>query len=438
MTCHRGGGEIGLEIVSPEEGTKYEYDEEVVFTAELTASGLYQGLETEIEWEILTPNYQSVVPAWEDWKGTTFTIEHIRDCWLTVKASLTVCGVEYSDERTVRDWVNAYVEVEDGTIPLVLDSQGNQLGENEEIYWINGSALPIFNSQIESEWDSCAYNDCDIEDHVLSLESDDMHAYVADLGSRAPYLSALRVGQIRLRVCIDEPQAIDYYDVEYFGPMSGCVAGGIQDAAAHCGDQAIPLIWPISDLDCGQYTLHVDCYKNGTIVGDGDSKQLTLGYVTQADIVNIAPIYLGDDYHWGGHYNPHSRPDTVDCCGYLTQLLRRFARCDGGTLPGCYPIAHRCAVAWRACELLTDISFQNLQPGDLIVWRGTNHVAIFAKWDWYDEDRNSFRAIVWESNGAGGVDPNPVQLRSQANPDNEGRWHMARHWVEGVVFPYCP
>jgi len=184
-----------------------------------------------------------------------------------------------------------------------------------------------------------------------------------------------------------------------------------------------------------------------------DSNNLRLDYVDQENLVDIAPIYKGDGYRSGGSLNPHSADDTVDCSGYVTQLLRRLARLQDHAdpqHPPTYPILHMGAGCWRSwgsgppnyCNQLDPehvahqpvvrvqtIQLEDLAPGDIIAWRTVRHVGVFGWWREFEPSKGRFKAMVWEARGAG-VNVYRRDLRSQS--------HLARHWVDGVVYNSCP
>ena len=192
----------------------------------------------------------------------------------------------------------------------------------------------------------------------------------------------------------------------------------------------------------------------------------------------VAPIYSADGYLLGGHRPPHHETDddecsgregTVDCSGYLTQLLRRLARKEGNT----YPINHIGAVAWRTSTRASTLtSFADLQAGDLIVWghhlclnenneevENGNHIGIFVGWNntrgsGHNPTNGVYVAWVWESWGycpsqtnKGQVQLKSEKLRTEAeynsiktadNPYPKEKWHIPRRFVDNVVFHLCP
>jgi len=75
------------------------------------------------------------------------------------------------------------------------------------------------------------------------------------------------------------------------------------------------------------------------------------------------------------------------------------------------------------------IQLEDLAPGDIIVWKDGGHVAIFGWWKEFNPSRGVFRAALWEAR-LRGVDVYERKLR--------GDVHLARHWIDCVVFNSCP
>jgi len=455
------GDDIAVEITSPEEGTKYEYDDQVVFYAQINGNQLYAGLGSSIQWEILTPDYQSVVPEWEDWKGTMFTVAHIRDCWLTVKASLTVCGVEFSDQLTVIDPPRIEVDVESGP------------------YWIDGPSIPIYPGA-EAGWHTASLQTVEVKDwgtcgcgnvrHEMEPEPLYHDELCAGQGSEG-----LRPGQVQIKIDVDEEKCegfyhhvtVRVYDVgfqEYYTLVT------LYEPNLNMYRDT-PFVWDLIACgeDCGQHTLLVQGWKVNPDWEGGyqpvleDFAPVFLTVVQKADLVRIWEIYLGDKYGptMGYHCCPHNpgltgappRTGFIDCSGFVTQLLRRLARCDGADPPDCYeledPLEHYGALRWRGEErakIVTRDEIRNsleelLHPGDILVWMGTDHVAIFDGWA-DKQDLEAYTVESWdeeETYGPLGHGPGENQ-RDLDDWNAEGR----RWWVEGdqgagvIVFRLCP
>ncbi len=104
--------DIGVEITDPDEGEGFNYNEQVVFTAQITGNALWQGLAGSIDWFVVTgqqewnaQNYsQSGLNSTiqnEPWTGSTFTVTHLRDEQFKVRARVSACQTERQDELTV-------------------------------------------------------------------------------------------------------------------------------------------------------------------------------------------------------------------------------------------------------------------------------------------------------------------------------------------------
>ena len=440
------GEGAGIEIVSPEENTKFDLGELVEFKAEITGNSVYQALQGSIQWEILTPDYESIPVEGEDWKGPDFEI-YLWDCSLTVKASLAVCGEEYSDTRRVLDPPPIFIYVEEGP------------------YWIDGPSIPTFPpSSLEWHSDSLqtvqtvAWGECYGCDNIVHTMEP-----VPLLEDTHEGREGLQIGKVKIIIwvpgqrCdpndailveIDGPQLHDEYTITGDDPVP---------ANTFCQD---PLVWNILAEDCGDHKIRVKWYCHDEFTGElvyGDYFEeypLTLSKVVQADLVHIASIYYEPpipDADWGegwqccpgvpgrdswpgcGDGNPKAKP-LIDCCGFVTQLLRRLARCDDGGLPDCYPIDHIGAPAWRyATDRVTIVELGDmrttLREGDILVWWGYEdyHVAIFRSWT----DNPGFPVAntveSWGSNGPG-----------KRTRDVEEENVKGGHWLEGVVFRSCP
>ena len=129
----------------------------------------------------------------------------------------------------------------------------------------------------------------------------------------------------------------------------------------------------------------------------------------------------------------------IDCSGFVTQVLRRLARCDGGTLPSCYPLDHIGAVDWRNSSRVVQVTLQqirdgeaDLRTGDILVWMDTDHVGIFV--DWVDKEELKADTIQsYLGNGPG--------CKEEDLDDNEYEIE-GRRWVRDgepgiVVFHSC-
>jgi hypothetical protein len=253
---------------------------------------------------------------------------------------------------------------------------------------------------------------------------------------------------------------------------------GIYDITDHCDENDTPIVWTIRDLPCGSYNVYAEGYVNGdpcpVAFGELD-KTLDLDYVNQDDFVHVAPIYKGDRYITPGHKNPHDPnvgSPTVDCSGYVTQVLRRLARLqvkEDPEDPPTYPILHMGAACWgwwgwgsdyycnqyvgghrlhQPRSRTQNVPLENLAKGDIISWRGTDkHVVIFHHWHpRANPSQGDLRAYVWESRGYDGVGKHLRELYVAQNPhrfrDKDGNlhiwWMVAETHVLGEVFNPCP
>jgi cell wall-associated NlpC family hydrolase len=70
-------------------------------------------------------------------------------------------------------------------------------------------------------------------------------------------------------------------------------------------------------------------------------------------IINLAKSLMGTPYHWGG-----TTPSGFDCSGFINYIFGKF----GFTLV---------RTSYSLAELGETVSISNLQPGDLLFFRGT-------------------------------------------------------------------
>jgi len=117
-------GDADVEIACP--GDTIPYDDPVELTAQITGNQFYAPLEDNIKWSV---QFEVERDLWVDfgphediyhqysdsgynseisenianWCGTTFTIDHFRDCEMRVRARLEVCGVVFDDTCDVED-----------------------------------------------------------------------------------------------------------------------------------------------------------------------------------------------------------------------------------------------------------------------------------------------------------------------------------------------
>jgi len=382
-------------------------------------------------------------------------------------------GSLYRSGASVRPGV--HLKVEPGVAPE------NQ--NDPELYWIDGPAIRIYGEGGDEAPNPPEVIDCLDDWDLYSLQ----HKWLpfrspnpkCPIGSYVPRWESMKVGQIRMRVCIDcicdiaafriyainqttrrrydirEPltNSIYFTDIERY--RGNCISPPLK-----CLDPNF-IVWNISNIPCGEYKIYVECYDeivfdNAGCLDDpekflkarsaAESPKIKLDKVIQSDLVRIAPIYEGDDYESGGSYRPRNNHDdnnndTVDCCNYVTQLLRRLARTESGA----YPIRHTDAITWRSgrADQVEVIQFGQLEAGDIIVWMDTSHVGIFDRWDIGNPDHQPengvYYAWIWESRHCDGVGCNRHKLGvSSSNRGSDYHWHGARQWIEDIVFSICP
>jgi hypothetical protein len=177
-----------------------------------------------------------------------------------------------------------------------------------------------------------------------------------------------------------------------------------------------PLVWFISDIMCGTYTITANIYClddfGQMYLANSDEEEVHLSMVEQTDLILIAPIYDGDKWYPGGHMCPHTcNGYTVDCSGFVTQLLRRLART---TESGVYPIQHCASFQWDGSGRVHDIQWSQIQKGDIIIWGIVNewgHIAIYS-----GEGVDLTHVKVWECSGAQGVGEHEVNIVPRMTP----------------------
>jgi hypothetical protein len=377
------GDDFDLVITSPPEGMEFDYDAEIEFTAAITGNPMYQFLEENIEWEILTADYQSVVSGDEDWKGPTFTVEHLRDCCLTVKASINVCGNEYYDERNVYD-PEIIIDIEPGP------------------YWIDGPSIPITGG----EW---PFHDMNIREMAI-LESHGKDAPETQNTCTAPRFTPdpeeLELSQVKVR--IDPSDCIDFIDIAVINPL-GQESLKINHASSDTYVE-IPWEWDINGSQCGLHEIIIRGYddQDPLFAIIEVSNCVELSRVKQGNLLDVAHIYDGDSYLWGGDRCPgHPWPyiyrdkdcdldldeddkeywdGVIDCSHYVYQCLRRLGR---GLSP--YDVYYKTCNNWPPWDRvefigrLEDLSPSEVRPGDIILWWNSQftkrtHIGIFQAW----------------------------------------------------------
>jgi len=474
----------------------------------------------------------SVISPNEDWTGPNFKIDEFRDCELTVRARLDACNTVYDDycrvfwvagerggqaqSRCGTGEIVLQVEPgiirssdRDNTYYIALSSNAPPGQDIVEIYWIDGPSIPIFITNNEGGWHTESLENVLTNPNITTVNDD----YISPF---TPVWANMKVGQIQIRICV--PRRLengqykydyDLYEVYVIKPdqtiesiatveldenfNNNCAdCPYVEDPIYVTRSATVTHIWDINNsqrggegqnpiLNCGYYQIRVEGRDEGQVRGESyvayRQYEVYLDKVKPFDVLLVAPIYTGDGYLLGGHRPPHHETDddecsgregTVDCSGYLTQLLRRLARKEGNT----YPINHIGAVAWRTssrAETLT--SFAELQAGDLIVWghhlrlnenneevEDGNHIGIFYDWNTTDGSGHNpvkgvYVALVWQSWGdcdsttnKGQVQLKSTRLRTEAeynalktneNPYPPQKWHMPRRFVNNIVFNSC-
>ena len=428
-----------------------DYDKEAKFIAELSGPFLIYMLKKNIEWFVLRngveydvnsyplANYESVFSQNpDDWKGPTFRILNLRDCRVDVRARLRFIKIQIGGSCVeINISADGFVNLTN-KIEITIEPGAYTDDNGRQVHWIDGPAIPIFETQrLENpEWD------------IWSLEHIDLPWFEADQGTRCPYWNDLRIGKIKVKVCVLN-ECFSYYRIYAKGPnnVEYMIEPHVTDKNAFCIN---PKAWPLGNLPCGAYTVCVEGFRsgqqNGFMWDEGD--EIYLKMVEPSDLARIAKIYEGDYYKSpGGTLNPHSNPNgTVDCCNLITLLLRRLGRPDELG----YPIPHIDALAWRDSDRMEEdnIPFNQLRKGDIIVWMDTGHVGIFDRLAYtrLEGGRIIYYARIWEAYGhsdttrTGGVGRFVRELGEDADHPSKdlGHWHIGRRFRSNDIFDNCP
>lgn len=438
---------IDLTVSAPAE---VEWDQPAEFTAQITGSVEWQALADYIQWFVLVWNpveeeYEEL-DYWEyqqsglksvvqdpPWIGDTFTVENLRDCEFMVRAKVAICGVEFSDDGAIELLPEIEIDVEPGSPRH--DENGVSLGS---FYLIDGPSIPIYPGG-EGDWHPQTTH-CD---QSMSIETIDPPIPVCCAERRQrtttfyPNSDDLLNGQVKTRItwsgCV--PHIKIFIDIDADG------VGLIFKTAFNTSGQEQPYewVWNISGSSCGPYAIvvraydHVDAAPDDPYIAESQSDTLELDKVKVYDLMEVAPIYSGDGYLFGGSRCPHRNEcwwvvdldrgidqeycGTVDCSAYLTQLLKRINR----------NIAHIKSDDWDTSGRVTEIDWDSIQWGDIIMW-DHGHVAIFIRWR--NRDANPPTVDTWEARGGAFIvgRQNGRPLANDSNPYT---------WVDNVIFKNC-
>ena len=376
--------------------------------------------------------YSTISQDIDNWTGPEFVIGIFQDCKMRVCARIEVCGERLDDICDLVDDSPIELEVEPGP------------------YWIDGPSIPAFpgtepgwhDASLQavevSAWLQCAC--CGNIQHRMEPVP-----FYEDSDCEGVYYEGLRVGQVQIKICVDEQQcscfdflSIAFYDSDENPITDLCIECEVDE---YCEE---PLIWNLQEpeLECGTYKAVVA----GMVKQYGgwyagiytEETQLEITRVTQEDVVAIAEIYQGDRWIAGYKRCPHNpEPDGgIDCCGFVTQLLRRLSRRDAS---GAYPHDHRCATCWQSAWCVEPISWSELKMGDIISWdpkpgHEMGHVVIFVGWN--DPDKQEYGLddyyMCWDSALGVTVGEHSYAASSRMHPL---RWSST---VSNPVFNPCP
>jgi hypothetical protein len=441
--------DIDLTVSPPAE---VEWDQPAEFTAQISGSVEWQALADYIEWFVLVWNpveqeyeeldyweyqqsgFESVVQD-PPWIGDTFTVENLRDCEFMVRAKIAICGVEFSDDGGVELPPEIDIDVEPGSPRH--DENGASLGS---FYLIDGPSIPIYPGG-EGDWHPQTTH-CG---QCMSIETIDPPDPVCctERHQRTttfyPEAGDLLSGQVKTRItwsgCV--PHIKVFVDIDADG--DDLILKTAFNTSAE--EQPYEWVWDISGSSCGPYAILVRAYMDedeepGDYIAEAQSDTLELDKVKVHDLMEIAPIYHGDGHLWGGSRCPHRNEcwyvfdeergidanycGTVDCSAYLTQLLKRINR----------NVSHIGAAAWGNSPRVTEVSWDTVQWGDIVVWcsEDVQHVAIFVKWI----NRSAPRP-VFATYEARGLIPGVGHFEDRT-VSGAARPYT---WVENVVFKTC-
>jgi len=376
------GANFRLDIWTPDEGEEFEYDEQVTFMAALS-DGIYDqlpGSEEYIQWEILTPNYKSIILT--DLTGSYIDVK-MRDNELTVKASLFVCGAYYFDTRTIRSTSSIEIEVEPGP------------------YWIDGPSIPIMGSE-------APFHDTNIRD----MEIEESHGKDApepqntcEAPNFTPSLEELEMSQVKVK--ITTTGSISYVDIVIKIPSGEEFIKVSKKESEYFVNHL--WLWNISGSINGQHEIIVRGFaeQNSQDPIAEASITIELEWLEPSDLISVAEIYDGHGYLWGGDRCPdhpwpyvfrdkdcNGTPDkeyyngVLDCSHYVYQGLMRLGR----GLPG-YNLVYRTSTEWQNWNRVVRVGWMDsiasdqVHEGDIILWHKSRteggkceHIAIFLRW----------------------------------------------------------
>ncbi|HEX9744127.1 MAG TPA: hypothetical protein VGB30_01760 [bacterium] len=373
------GQEVILTAVINSDFTSPELYKEVIWSVSDSGEGPWYGpndiwpIPPEVE-------VHSDLPDEQYWDGQTFTIEAFHDCPLYVKARIEICTVTLEDVHDIH-WMARSGQTIEGYcgsgIKLRIEpgvrresSSGSQPPNQylSEVYWIDGPSIPIQEEYLsincadpysEGEWHDYALENVPTQPDCPSQPDKKAHF--------TPILAEMEIGQIQISICIPSYANYDLYEIYaikpgaeipvWFDIVNGPWSVGSMDECP-CNDgyyTSTNHVWNISAEDCGYYELRVEGRMTGAQRGDciaEDQIEVFLDKVRIDDFFLVGPIYFGDKYLWGGHRMPHEPGNlngTVDCSGFITQVLKRLARNQPGD-PYSWPIIHMGAWCWDPAD----------------------------------------------------------------------------------------
>jgi len=434
----RSGQSEGSVIeITTGESTKFNYDDPVTFTAKIT-QGNYPGLDTFIQWVILTPNFKSVLAAGTDYTGKTLSFDHIRDCELEVQAFLFWCGQLHEDIDRVT--INSDITIK----------------AEAEPYWIDGPSIPIIGnpnpgSEVVDEiiFHNTSIRTVDIVENYTLGKNKPEPQNTCDAPTFTPDLQELKLSQVKFRITTGE--CIKYIDI------STKISGGIEyyeESHVPANSYEVEFwVWHLNNKDngtneSGTYDVIVKGYTEPNSLDPINevSKSINLEWVDIEDFIDVLEIYDSDGYLWGGDRCPgyeytinrdkycdqqtyKTYTGTVDCSRYVYQGLRRLGRGYDN-----YNVYFRLSSDWddwnrvERVGWLDTIQSNEVERGDIILFRNSRsdtanckHIAIFLAWEiqgesftvmdadssndcgatTYNTVKNTYDVYTWADNVAG-------------------------------------
>jgi hypothetical protein len=382
----RSGQSEGSAIeISPAEGTTFNYDDPVTFTASITG-GDYVNLMKSIDWEILTTDYKSVLAPDTAYIGDKFSFEHIRDCELEVRAHIFYCDKDYECIRKVNIDASITIEVEPGP------------------YWIDGPSVPIYDGG-EGDWHETGYS---MAGCVLDTPSGGCGwtgaTRLTEFRINQDYLL---IGQINTRISFF--QCPEYFEIWINNGLNNgenewleVPRTSVSELGLDTPEPGQPWLWEwqwdISEMYCRQHTIIVKGFASASAEDPISVEQvdgIDLEVVTPDVILEAAEMYIGDGYLFGGSRCPGYNKKfadfylkgSVDCSNFISQLLIRLGRKDRGTNNR---FTHHYSQWWKGgggCVAQVN-NKADIKHGDIIV--KPKHVFIFNKW----ENSNTKKTII--------------------------------------------